>query len=153
MKHTYKNPKTNGFGGIDCLIILDDEWVPTTQDPVFDYTLSNDIGTDDWIEIAPYIEPTKTLEQLQKEAVSAMAATVMLECRSGTGKLYFSDLNSAARHANELIQPDAEIRARAIQLLSWDIAIDAYALEVLFNIEQGGEVPTLEAFIAGLPTL
>lgn len=105
------------------------------------------------IEIAPYIEPVKTLNQLQDEAVATMAAAVIAECRSGTGKLYFSDLNSAARHTNELIQPDAEIRARAIQLLQWDIAIDAYALDVVFSIEQGGEVPTLESFIAGLPTV
>lgn len=108
---------------------------------------------DSGVEIAPYVEPVKTLDQLQQEAVAAMASAVIAECRSGTGKLYFSDLNSAARHANELIQPDAEIRARAIQLLSWDVAIDAYALEVVFSIEQGGEVPTLESFIAGLPKL
>lgn len=105
------------------------------------------------VEIAPYVEPVKTLEQLQNEAVAAMAAAVIVECRSGTGKLYFSDLNSAARHANELIQPDAEIRTRATQLLQWDVAIDAYALEVVFSIEQGGAVPTLESFIAGLPKI
>jgi len=108
---------------------------------------------DSGVEITPYIEPVKTLEQLQQEAVAAMASAVIAECRSGTGKLYFSDLNSADRHANELIQPDVEIRARATQLLSWDIAIDAYALDVLFSIEEGGEVPTLESFIAGLPTV
>jgi len=106
---------------------------------------------DSGVEITPYTEPVKTLEQLQNEAVAAMASVVIAECRSGTGKLYFSDLNSAARHANELIQPDAEIRTRALQLLQWDIAIDAYALEVVFSIEQGGAVPTPESFIAGLP--
>ena len=108
---------------------------------------------DSGVEIAPYVEPVKTLEQLQNEAVAAMDATVITECRSGTGKLYFSDLNSAARHSSAEIQPDAEIRDRAIKLLKWDIAIDAYALEVVFSIEQGGVVPTLESFIAGLPKL
>ena len=108
---------------------------------------------DSGVEIAPYVEPVKTLEQLQNEAVAAMDATVITECRSGTGKLYFSDLNSAARHSSAEIQPDAEIRERAIKLIKWDIAIDAYALEVVFSIEQGGVVPTLESFIAGLPKL
>ena len=108
---------------------------------------------DSGVAIAPYIEPVKTLEQLQDESVAAMDAAVIAECRSGTGKLYFSDLNSAARHSSAEIQPDAEIRDRAIKLLKWDIAIDAYALEVVFSIEQGGEVPTLESFIAGLPKL
>ena len=105
-----------------------------------------------WLDDAKIKQP-KTLKQLQQEAVSAMASVVIAECRSGTGKLYFSDLNSAARHANELIQPDAEIRARAVQLLQWDVSIDAYALEVVFSIEQGGEVPTIESFIAGLPKI
>ena len=108
---------------------------------------------DSGVEISPYVEPVKTLGQLQDEAIAAMSATVIAECRSGTGKLYFSDLNSAARHSSAEIQPDAEIRERAIKLLKWDIAIDAYALEVVFSIEQGGVVLTLESFIAGLPKL
>tara|TARA_R110000850_G_scaffold132460_1_gene253523 strand:- start:271 stop:708 length:438 start_codon:yes stop_codon:yes gene_type:complete len=108
---------------------------------------------DSGVEIVAYIHQVKTIEQLQSEAISAMALAVTAECKSGTGKLYFSDLNSAARHSSELIQPDAEIRARAISLLQWDIAIDAYALSVVFDIESGGEIPTIEAFIAGLPTI
>ena len=105
------------------------------------------------VEIAPYVAPVKTLEQLQQEAVSAMASAVIAECRSGTGKLYFSDLNSASMYANAAIQLDTEIYDRAVQLLQWNFAIDAYALDVVFGIEQGGEVPTLESFIAGLPKI
>tara|TARA_R110000851_G_scaffold272661_2_gene425400 strand:+ start:12040 stop:12477 length:438 start_codon:yes stop_codon:yes gene_type:complete len=108
---------------------------------------------DSGVDVEEYIEPVKSIEQLQGEAISAMALAVIAECKSGTGKLYFSDLNSAARHSSELIQPDAEIRARAISLLQWDIAIDAYALSVVFDIESGGEIPTIETFIAGLPTI
>lgn len=108
---------------------------------------------DSGVEITPYTEPVKTLEQLQNEAVAAMAAAVIAECRSGTGKLYFSDLNSASMYANAAIQLDTEIYDRAVQLLKWSFAIDAYALDVVFGIEQGGEVPTLESFIAGLPTV
>jgi hypothetical protein len=108
---------------------------------------------DSGVDISEYIEPVKTIEQLQSEAISAMALAVIAECKSGTGKLYFSDLNSAARHSSELIQPDAEIRARAISLLQWDIAIDAYALSVVFDIESGGDIPTIEAFITGLPAI
>ena len=145
-----KNFKYNRFKTIDCDIEING------FDGFHQTTLSNEESQkviDSGVEIAPYVESVKTLSQLQQEAVAAMASVVIDECRSGTGKLYFSDLNSAARHANELIQPDAEIRDRAIQLLSWDIAIDAYALEVVFSIEQGGEVPTLESFISGLPTV
>lgn len=105
------------------------------------------------VSVAPYIEPIKTLEQLQQEALAAINSIVFTECQSGAGKLYFSSLDSAARHSSELVQPDDEIRNRAIQLLKWDVAIDAYCDTVLFNIEQGGEVPTLESFIAGLPKL
>lgn len=105
------------------------------------------------VEITPYVESVKTLEQLQQEALASINKIVIAECRSGLGKLYFSSLDSAARHTSELVQPDIEIRARAIQLLQWDVSIDAYCDTVLFNIEQGGEVSTLEAFIAGLPKL
>jgi hypothetical protein len=108
---------------------------------------------DSGVDIVAYVEPVKTIEQLQGEAVSAMESIVLAECRSGTGKLYFSDLNSAARHSSELIQPDAEIRDRAIRLLQWDIAMDAYALSVVFSIESGGDIPTIESFIAGMPRI
>jgi protein tyrosine phosphatase (PTP) superfamily phosphohydrolase (DUF442 family) len=94
----------------------------------------------------------KTIEQLQAEAISAMEIVVITECRSGTGKLYFKDLNSAARHSSE-IQTDSEIRDRAVSLLKWDIAIDAYALSVVFDIESGGDIPTIESFIEGLPKI
>lgn len=116
---------------------------------------SNDVADliNSGVDIAPYIEPVKSLNQLQQEAVAAMASAVIAECRSGTGKLYFSDLNSASMYANAAIQLDTEIYDRAVQLLQWNFAIDAYALEVVFGIDQGGEVPTLEGFIAGLPKI
>lgn len=107
---------------------------------------------DSGVEIAPYVEPVKTLDQLQDEAVLIMASTVIAECKSGTGKLYFSNIESAAMYTSS-IQKDAEIRARAVQLVEWSFSIDAYALSVVFSIEQGGEVPTIESFIAGLPKL
>lgn len=144
-----KDFRYNAIGTVDCDIDHPAYgWIPTTLSEKESQKL-----IDSGVEIAPYIEPIKTLDQLQQEAVAAMASIVVAECRSGTGKLYFSDLNSAQRHSNELIQTDAEIRARALQLLQWDIAIDAYALDVVFSIEQGGEVPTLESFIAGLPKI
>ncbi|MEH6451345.1 MAG: hypothetical protein V7765_21970 [Oleispira sp.] len=144
-----KNFIFNRFGLIDCDIESDKYGeIPTTLTE--DETKA---VIDSGVEIAPYVEPVKTLEQLQQEAVSVMASIVIAECRSGTGKLYFSDLNSAARHSSAEIQPDAEIRDRAIQLLQWDIAIDAYALDVLFSIEEGGDTPAIEEFIAGLPTV
>jgi aspartate carbamoyltransferase regulatory subunit len=104
------------------------------------------------VDIAEYIKPVKTINQIQDEAISAMESIVIAECRSGTGKLYFKDLNSAARHSSE-IQTDSEIRDRAVSLLKWDIAIDAYALSVVFDIENGGDIPTIESFIAGLPKI
>jgi hypothetical protein len=102
--------------------------------------------------VVPYI-PTKTLEELQQEALTAINGLVSAECRSGVGKLYFSDLNSAARHTSDLVQPDAEVRARAITLLKWDVLIDAYCDAELFKVQQGGEVPTLEVFLSNLPTI
>lgn len=145
-----KNFEMNSSGTIDCDIEINglEGLYKTTLSLVESQKIINS-----GVEIAPYVAAVKTLDQLQQEAIAAMELAVITECRSGTGKLYFSDLNSAARHTNELIQPDEEIRDRAIQLLSWDIAIDAYALDVVFSIEQGGEVPTLESFIAGLPTV
>ena len=104
-----------------------------------------------WIDEAVFKKP-KTIEQLQQEAVSVMASIVIAECRSGTGKLYFSNIESAAMYTS-VIQEDAEIRARAEELMLWSFAIDTYALDVIFSIEEGGEVPTLEGFIAGLPEL
>ena len=80
---------------------------------------------DSGVDIAPYIEPVKTLDQLQSEAVEAMASAVIDECRSGTGKLYFSNIESAAMYTS-VIQEDAEIRARAEELMLWSFAIDTY---------------------------
>ena len=102
--------------------------------------------------LAPYVEPVKTLEQLQQEAIDAMASVITEECRSGTGKLYFSNIESAAMYTS-VIQEDAEIRARAEELMLWSFAIDTYALDVLFSIKEGGDTPTIEEFIAGLPTV
>ena len=107
---------------------------------------------DSGVEIAPYVEPVKTLGQLQDEAVNAMASAIQEECRSGTGKLYFSNIESAAMYTSA-IQEDAEIRARAEELMLWSFAIDTYALSIVFDIDEGGEVPTIESFIAGLPTI
>jgi hypothetical protein len=144
-----RNFKLNSIGSIDCEINHKSMgWIPTTLNLKESQKVINS-----GVDIAEYIEPVKTIKQLQGEAVSAMESIVLSECRSGTGKLYFSDLNSAARHSSELIQPDAEIRARAISLLQWDIAIDAYALSVVFDIESGGEIPTIETFIVGLPAI
>lgn len=152
MKYIYKNPVSNRLGGIDCLIILGGGWVPTTQDLEFNYTLSDSIGPDDWSELAPYIAPVKTIGQLQDEAVSVMASAIREECRSGTGKLYFSNIESAAMYTS-VIQEDAEIRARAEELMLWSFAIDTYALSIVFDIDEGGDIPTIEEFIAGMPTI
>ena len=107
---------------------------------------------DSGVEITLYVEPVKTLGQLQDEAVSVMASAIREECRSGTGKLYFSNIESAAMYTS-VIQEDAEIRARAEELMLWSFAIDTYALSIVFDIDEGGEVPTIEEFIAGLPTI
>ena len=104
------------------------------------------------IELPQVEKDAHQLELLQNKAVSVMAATVIAECKSGTGKLYFSNIESAAMYTSS-IQKDSEIRDRAIQLVEWGFAIDAYALSVVFDIDEGGEVPTLESFIAGLPKL
>jgi hypothetical protein len=144
-----KNFRYNRLGSIDCDIDHPDHGViPTTLSEKNSIAVINS-----GVDIAKYIQPVKTIEQLQNQAVSAMESIVLAECRSGTGKLYFSDLNSAARHSSELIQPDSEIRDRAISLLQWDIAMDAYALSVVFSIESGGDIPTIESFIEGMPRI
>lgn len=144
-----ENIRFNSVGTIDCDIEHKVHGlIPTTLNKEDSESIKSS-----GVKIAPYNAPVKTLGQLQDEAVLIMASTVIAECKSGVGKLYFSDLNSAARHSSSEIQPDAEIRERAIQLLKWDIAIDAYALSVVFDIDEGGDIPTIEEFIAGLPKL
>lgn len=49
----YKNAQENADGSIDCLILLDGEWVPTTQDPAMEYGLSEELEADDWSDIKP----------------------------------------------------------------------------------------------------
>ena len=79
MKHTYKNPIENINGGIDCLILLGDEWVPTTQDPAIEYELHED---SDWQDIKPCPQEEKDAheELLRKQSVidniSALEATI-----------------------------------------------------------------------------
>ena len=104
-------------------------------------------------DIADYIEPSKTLDELKKLALDTIDKIVKSECRKPSNKTYFSDLNSAARHISADVQPDSDIRDRAILLLKWDVAIDAYCDDVLFSIKQGDDAPELSDFIAGLPSL
>lgn len=49
----YKNAQENPSGSIDCLILLNDEWVSTTQDPALKYKLSEELGAGDWADIKP----------------------------------------------------------------------------------------------------
>ena len=119
-----KNYRYTQSGQIDCDIDHPSlGWIPTTLTE-----LKAQSVIDSGVEIAAYVEPVKTLDQLQSEAVAAMAAAVIAECQSGTGKLYFSDLNSANMYANSAIQLDTEIHDRAVKLLQWNFAIDTYAL-------------------------
>ena len=144
-----KNRKATASDLISCELLINGTWYPHGLEPNEEYELSSD---SEWEDIKPYTEPVKTLEQLQDEAVSAMASAIQEECRSGTGKLYFSNIESAAMYTS-VIQEDAEIRARAEELMLWSFAIDTYALSVVFDIDEGGDIPTIESFIAGLPTI
>ena len=144
-----ENLRYNRLGTIDCDIKHDKYGViPTTLTAKQSQKL-----IDSGVEIAPYAEPVKTNDQLQAEALDVISKTVNAECQSLTGtKLYFHSLNSAARHTSPDVQPDAEIRARAVRLLQWDAEIDTYCDSVLFNISEGVTMPALDEFIAGLPT-
>lgn len=51
----YKNAQENLNGTVDCLILLGDEWVAHTKDPLIKYTLHPD---SDWPETKP-IDPSK----------------------------------------------------------------------------------------------
>lgn len=143
-----KNFKYNKHGTIDCVVIHEKYGaIPTTLDDKSSKEL-----IESGVEIAPYVEPVKTVEQVQALALDAINKTVEAECQSLTGtKLYFHDLNSAARHTSPDVQPDADIRARAVRLLQWDAEIDAYCDSVLFDISEGATMPTLDEFVAGLP--
>jgi len=144
----HNNLRFNKNGTIDCDIDHPIHGnIPTTLDKK-----ESQKAIDSGSEIAPYAEPVKTLEQLQQEAVDAMSSIIQKECRSGTGKLYFSSIESAAMYTSA-IQEDAEIRARAEELMLWSFAIDTYALSIVFGIDEGGDIPTIEEFIAGLPKL
>lgn len=143
-----ENFRFNRIGTVDCDIKIKGM---TGMHPTTLSAEKSDSVIDSGVEIAPYIEPVKTLEQLQQEALLAISSLIIAECQSGIGKLYFSGLDSAARHVLAEVQPDAEIRARASQLLRWDVAIDNYCDGVLFGISEGGSIPKMEDFIAGLP--
>ena len=106
-----------------------------------------------WIDEAAIKQP-KTLEQLQNEALAAIKVIVLTECRSGEGILYFSDMDSASRYDKPRFKASKPKQyARAQQLIDWDTAIDDYCDGVLFGIKEGGAIPNLDSFIAGLPKL
>lgn len=78
----YKNAQENIHGSIDCLILLDGEWVPTTQDPDLEYELSEELEADDWSDVKPCPQEEKDAheELLRKQSVidniSALEATI-----------------------------------------------------------------------------
>lgn len=105
------------------------------------------------VNITPYIEPDKSIQQAQQDAFNAIQKIFIAECRSGKNELYFSDLSAASRQSSDVIQPDSLVRDRAIQLLRWEVAVDNYAQGIVYAVEETGVVPSLEEFVLGLPKL
>lgn len=152
MMYVVKNLQETPAGNLECEILNGETWSDFLMSPNDRYKLSEE---SEWQGVKPCPQVEKDANQLgllQDEAVAVMASAILKECRSGTGKLYFSNIESAAMYTSA-IQKDAEIRARAEELMLWSFAIDTYALSVVFDIDEGGEVPTIEEFIAGLPTI
>lgn len=63
----YKNAQENNQGSIDCLVLLGDEWLPHTQDPVMDYELLEELGPDDWADIKPRSQAAKDTYKIEQE--------------------------------------------------------------------------------------
>lgn len=63
----YKNAQENKFGSIDCLVLMGNEWVPNTQDPVMEYKLSEELGLDDWAESKPCPQSEKDAYKIEQE--------------------------------------------------------------------------------------
>tara|TARA_R110000851_G_scaffold128087_1_gene260297 strand:- start:47 stop:379 length:333 start_codon:yes stop_codon:yes gene_type:complete len=108
MKYTYKNAQENLSGSIDCEILITDNWLPHTQDPLNKYELSED---SEWPDIKPCDQEEKDAyeaQQLQdainQEAIKYLNDTDKFFTRlSETGKAMPEGMAGARSAARERI--------------------------------------------------
>lgn len=108
----YKNAQENKHGSIDCLILLNDEWLPTTQDPDLQYELSEDLGSDDWAEIKPCDQAEKDAYLAQQEQEILLAELSALDLPTYTIERALAGDQYAIQLINENEQKKALIRAK-----------------------------------------
>lgn len=143
----------NAAGTLDCEIEHPAlGWIPYTASPddsdEFCRTLHAEILAGGHGEIAPYVAPVPTVDELAKQYERAVQQHM-----DATAKGYgYDDIKSAVTYADEPAVPrfQAEgIAFRAWRSLCWD-----YCYSLLAAVQAGTTpLPALEDVIAGLPAL
>jgi len=99
----YKNAQENKHGSIDCLILLNGEWLQTTQDPALQYELSEE---SEWPDIKPCDQAEKDayLAQQEREQFKASRADAVLKITITTtaGNVFDGDETSQTRMARAI---------------------------------------------------
>lgn len=138
----YKNAQENSDGSIDYLILLNDEWVSTTQDPALKYTLSEDLGAGDWPDIKPCPQPEKEAHkqsELIKEATGQVQGMLDKEAQARG----YDNINSIAKYMGY----ENAFRAECEALGAWCAACWAKCYE----LQSGGVMPS--DLLAEMPKL
>jgi len=110
MKHIYKNAQENASGLIDCLILLDGEWVAHTQDPAMEYELHEE---SEWQGVKPCDQAEKDAHEAQqaREQFKAQRAQAVqsLTVTTQAGNVFDADETSQTRMSRAItIMDDVE---------------------------------------------
>lgn len=107
----YKNAQENINGSIDCLIHINQEWVPHTQDPAIEYELHE---VSEWGDIKP-CDPVEKAEAEKAALKEQAVATVQSIVDSEAQARGYDDINSAAKYTGF----NNSFRAESEALLVW----------------------------------
>jgi len=138
----YKNAQENIYGSIDCLILLNGEWVPTTQDPSIEYELSEELGPDDWPDIKPCDQAEKTKHE-QEQAISQAVSSVQAMLDAEAASRGYDNINAIGKY----IGYDNPFRAECEALGAWTASCWAKCYE----LQSGGVIPA--DLLAEMPLL
>jgi hypothetical protein len=109
MKKIYKNPVENPDGSIDCIEIhpVYGE-IDHTQDPAFEYELSEELGPEDWADVKPCPQSEKDAHNqsvTNTESLAYLTSTDWYVTRKiETGKDIPDDVIAKRKEARELIK-------------------------------------------------
>lgn len=91
-------------------------------------------------------QPVKTIDEVMREYTDALQLFLDKKARE-------RQYDNAISLATYTSSTNAQWKAEADAFVAWRDAVYVYALSVLDSVQQGGQQPTIDDFIAGLPAI